>query len=84
MGVAAAIFLIVVLFVFREIQHNRELYRMSRLVSAAEAQRRQSQELLRLELVREARIVAEFQTQRYSNSFSPPLLADFALSVQRR
>ena len=40
---AVAIFIVLVFCVFREIEHRRELYRMSRLVSAAEAQQRQWQ-----------------------------------------
>ncbi len=55
---ASMMFLIVMFFVFREIQHNRELYRMSRLVAAAEAQTRQWQERQRLEEARRAGLIA--------------------------
>ena len=59
--VALALFAMVVFSVVREIQHNRELYRMSQEVSLAETQRRQCLEALRMAEAREASLQAELQ-----------------------
>jgi hypothetical protein len=56
-----ATFVIVFYAVFREIQHNQELYHMSQMVAAAEAQARECREQLRLAEVREAQLKAELQ-----------------------
>lgn len=61
---SSVIFLVLVWFVFREIKHCREVYRMSRLVSLSEAQRRQSLERQRLGESREARLQAELLRQQ--------------------
>lgn len=61
---AVAIFIVFVFCVVREIEHSRELYRMSRLVSAAEAQKRQWQERHRLDEAREAELLAELLRQQ--------------------
>jgi len=58
---AAAVFAMAVFSVVREIQHNRELYRMSQRVANAETQRRQSQQALRMAEAREAKLQAELQ-----------------------
>lgn len=63
-GLAAGAFLVVVLFVSREIHHTRELYQMSRLVALAEAEKRQWQEKQRLEEVRTAGLVAALHSQQ--------------------
>jgi hypothetical protein len=58
---ALALFAMAVFSVVREIQHNRELYRMSQQVTWAEAQRRQCLEALRMAEAREASLQAELQ-----------------------
>jgi hypothetical protein len=58
---AVAVFAMAVFSVVREIQHNRELYRMSQRVAVAETQRRQSQQALRMAEAREAKLQAELQ-----------------------
>jgi len=58
---AIALFAMAVFSVVREIQHSRELYRMSQEVTLAEAQRRQCLEALRMSEAREARLQAELQ-----------------------
>jgi hypothetical protein len=71
-GAATLVFLVLVLFVFREIQHTRELYQLSRLVMAAEAERRLWQEKLRLAEGRSASLVAAMHSQQ---ALSPNTLA---------
>ena len=63
--VGTALLLVIVFSVFREIHHNRELYRMSRMVASSEAQARQWQERLRLEEAREASLRAELPVQPF-------------------
>lgn len=63
-GLAAAVFLIAALFLFREIQHSRELYQMGQLVTKAEAQKRQWQEKQRVEETRAAGYLATLHSQR--------------------
>lgn len=59
-----ALFLMLVCFIAREITHNRELYRMGRLVAAAEAETRQWRERQRQEEANEARLAAELLHQQ--------------------
>ena len=58
-GFSSVVFLVLVFCVFREVKHSRELFQMNRLVAVAEAQRRQWQELQRLDEAREACLMAE-------------------------
>jgi hypothetical protein len=58
-GFSSAVFLVLVFSVFREVSHSRELFKMNQLVAAADAQRRQWQELERLDEAREACLMAE-------------------------
>ena len=62
------------LFVCREIQHSRELYRMSRLVAAVDAERRQWQERQRMQLVREAGLMATLHAQSLTPSNSNSII----------
>ena len=57
---------IMMLFVCREIHHSRQLHRMSRLVAAADAERKQWQERQRMQLVREADLMATIQNQAHT------------------
>lgn len=84
MCLASAVFLIVVFFVFREIQHYRELYRMSRLVAAAEAQTRQWQERYRLEEAKDAGLLAELHSQQFSPHNPQVINANYTLPDRRR
>ena|SRR5580704_9522720 len=59
----AALFLALTFCVLREIQHNHELYQMSRKVSASEAQARSWQEKFRLEQAHEAQLKSTLQSQ---------------------
>ncbi len=71
-GLVLVVVGILMLFVCREIHHSRQLHRMSRLVAAAEAERKQWQERQRMQLVREAGLLAtihdQAHTPRNSNS----------------
>jgi hypothetical protein len=58
-GFSSVVFLVLVFSVFREVKHSRELFQINRLVAVAEAQRRQWQELQRLDEAREACLMAE-------------------------
>jgi hypothetical protein len=82
--VASALFLIMVFSVFREIQHNRELYRMSRMVATSEAQMRQWQERFRLEEAREAGFQAVLQSQSFSTSNPQIAEVNYPLPNRRR
>lgn len=62
-AVALIMFAVVLLCVLREIQHTRELYRMSRLVTAVEAERRQWQEKYRLTEGRNASLLTVIHAQ---------------------
>ena len=64
--ILSAVFLVLVMFVFREIDHARQLYRMSRLVAQAEAQTYQWQEKQRLEEARAAGLIAALYSQQHS------------------
>ncbi len=57
---------IMMLFVCREIHHSRQLHRMSRVVAAADAERKQWQERQRMQLVREADLMATIQNQAHT------------------
>ncbi len=57
------LFLFMVFSVFREIHYNRELYRMSRMVTASETQARLWHQQLRIEEAREARMEAASSVQ---------------------
>ena len=60
---ASVLFGALVLFLFHENQHARELYQMSRMVTAAEAERRQWQERVRLAEGQAATIMAVMHAQ---------------------
>lgn len=77
-------FLVVLFFVFREIQHNRELYRMSRLVAAAEAQTRQWQERQRMEEAQRAGLLAVLHTQQLPTRNPRIINASYILPNRRR
>ncbi len=53
------VFLVLVFSVFREVKHTRELFTISQMVTAADTQRRQWQEVARLDEAREACLMAE-------------------------
>lgn len=63
--VAVLLFATAVFSVLREIQHNRDLYRMSQRVAQANEQRRQSLEALRMAEARAARLQAELDARPY-------------------
>jgi hypothetical protein len=63
LGLVSGLFLMVVFSVFREIQHNREMYRMSQRVAAAEADSLRRREALRMEEAREASLVAALEAR---------------------
>jgi hypothetical protein len=64
------IFLIAAAFVFREIQHYDERYRLGRQLATAETQTRQWQERQRLEEAREAALLAELHSQQFATGNS--------------
>jgi hypothetical protein len=57
-------FLVVVLFVFREIHHTQKVYQMGLQISAAEEEKHQWQEKHRLEAARAAGLVAALHGQQ--------------------
>jgi hypothetical protein len=63
LGVCLGLFLMVVFSVLREIQHNREMYRMSQRVAAAEADSRRWREDLRTEAARAASMQAALEAR---------------------
>ena len=81
--VGSGLFLIIVFFVFREIQHYRELYRMSRLVATAEARTRQWQERERIEEAQKASLLAELHRQQFSTGDSQVIKAAYVLPNRR-
>jgi hypothetical protein len=82
-GFVSLVFLILVFTVFREVKHNRELYRMNQLVVATEAQRRQWQELARLDEAREAGLMAELLRLQSLPRDSQIIQASYTL-IERR
>jgi hypothetical protein len=78
------VFLILVFMVFREVKHSRELYRMNQLVIATEAQRRQWQELARLDEAREAGLMAEVLRLQSLPRESQIMQATYTLPERRR
>jgi hypothetical protein len=79
----SALFLIIVFFVFREMQHYRELYRMSLLVATAEAQTRQWQERQRMEEAQKAGLLAELHRQQFSTGDPQVIKAAYVLPNRR-
>lgn len=63
LGVCLGLFLMVVFSVLREIQHNREMYRMSQRVAAAEADSRRWREDLRAEAALAASMQAALEAR---------------------
>ena len=82
--VASIVFLVLVLFVFREIQHTRELYQMSRMISVAEAERRHWQEKLRLEEGRAAGLAAMMHSQQSLPQYPKVIRATHVVPARRR
>ncbi|HEY9174176.1 MAG TPA: hypothetical protein VI136_17985 [Verrucomicrobiae bacterium] len=81
---ASVLFLALVLFLFRENQHAREQYLMSRMVTAAEAERRQWQERVRLAEGHAAAFIAVMHAQQ---ALPPPpkmMPANYVVPARRR
>jgi hypothetical protein len=76
-GVAAVLFLAIVFSVFREIEHNRELYDLSRKLAATEANARHWQEQLRLEEARSAGLEAALQARTFDARNPQAIQADY-------
>jgi hypothetical protein len=72
----AAIFGALVFSVVREIQHSHELYRMSQVVAASEAQAREFRDQFRLSRAREATLEAKLQVQESRAYSAQPAKTD--------
>ena len=83
-GSASVIFLVLVFLVFREIAHNRELYQMSRMVAAAEAQKQFWKERHRLDEARAAALMAELLRQQSSSRDNQVIKANYVRPVRAR
>jgi len=81
-GLAAALFLLTLLFVLREAQHQRELYRMSRQVARAEEELARWREKQRLEELRTARLLAALNTRADPRPEPEPAYAQYALAMR--
>lgn len=81
--VGAAVFLVLVCFVVCEVRHSHELYRMSRLVTDTEAQRRHCLERQRLGEAREARLQAALFRRHPTTPDSQVMKAGFAFQNRR-
>jgi len=73
-------FLIATAFVFREIQHYQEQYRLGRQIAAAEAQTRRWQERERLEEARKAALQAELHRQQFATGNFQLIKTSYVLS----
>ena len=83
-GSASVIFLVLVFLVFREIAHNRELYQMSRMVAAAEAQKQLWKERHRLDEARAAALMAELLRQQSLSRDNQFIKANYVRPVRGR
>lgn len=75
---------VLLLSVFREIQHTRELYKMSRMVTLAEAERRQWQERWRLAEGRTAGLLAAMHGQSAPSRDVQVIPASHVIRTRRR
>ncbi len=82
-GIVSVVFAVLVLFVFREIQHTRELYQMSRMVTAAEKERRLWQEKWRLAEGRNAGLIATIHSQPQLDQEAQVLPASYTIRARR-
>ena len=80
---SCVLFLFLLFCVFREVRHSRELFRMNRLVLAADMQRQHWQELERLDEAREATLLAELQRLQSQAASNAPQRVDYRIHVRQ-
>lgn len=84
-GCLLMIFVVLVFSVFREVKHSRELFHMNQLLAAAEAEKRQWQELQRLDEAREALLMAQLlRLQSLTRDTRDPLFVNAAYNLPPR
>ena len=81
-GLASAAFLIAMLFVFQEVRHTRELYRMSRFISHVEAEKQEWREKQRIEEARTAELLATLNSDPSLRPTSLPEGAKHAVAMR--